>query len=319
MKIIDFTREHIAEAAKLALANYEEECSHVPTLPHIDTVPDLSGFADNELGVTAIEGGKIVGILCCYNPFNNAFGIPGLRGVFSPMGGNAAILENRAKIYSAMYQAAGEKWVRAGAVSHTVCLYAHDKEVQEQFFRYGFGMRCVDAIRSMDKIIIPSSCEDYSFLELELANILDVLPLDNMLDMCFINSPFFMYREPYNEEIFMKNYKNTESIYFTAKYKEKVVAFIRAELDGETFIKETPGYLHVKGAFCLPEHRGKGIIQHLLNMLIKKLKTQGYNRLGVDFESFNPSGSGFWLKHFTAYTHSVVRRIDENILKMDNK
>ena len=33
--------------------------------------------------------------------------------------------------------------------------------------------------------------------------------------------------------------------------------------------------------------------------------------LGVDFESLNPSGSGFRLKHFTAYTHSVVRRIDE--------
>ncbi len=45
------------------------------------------------------------------------------------------------------------------------------------------------------------------------------------------------------------------------------------------------------------------------------LKTEGYTRLGVDFESINPSGSGFWLKHFHAYTNSVVRRIDERIMQ----
>jgi len=48
-----------------------------------------------------------------------------------------------------------------------------------------------------------------------------------------------------------------------------------------------------------------------VNNYLQKLKALGYTRLGVIFESFNPSGSGFWLKHFTAYTHSVVRRIDE--------
>jgi len=47
---------------------------------------------------------------------------------------------------------------------------------------------------------------------------------------------------------------------------------------------------------------------------LKKLKSLGYTRLGVDYESINPSGSGFWLKYFTAYTHSVVRRIDETAI-----
>ncbi len=62
------------------------------------------------------------------------------------MGANAAISENRPKIYAAMYQAAGEKWVKAGAVSHAICLYAHDEELQQQFFRYGFGLRCIAII-----------------------------------------------------------------------------------------------------------------------------------------------------------------------------
>ena len=94
-------------------------------------------------------------------------------------------------------------------------------------------------------------------------------------------------------------------------HKGRIVAFIRAELDGETFIQDTPGYLHCKGMYCIPEHRGMGISQKLLILLVQKLKADGYARLGVDFESFNPSGSGFWLKHFHAYTYGVVRRIDE--------
>jgi spore germination protein YaaH len=52
-----------------------------------------------------------------------------------------------------------------------------------------------------------------------------------------------------------------------------------------------------------------------LNNAINTLKTEGYTGLGVDFESINPSGSGFWLKYFDAYTNSVVRRIDERIMQ----
>jgi len=67
----------------------------------------------------------------------------------------------------------------------------------------------------------------------------------------------------------------------------------------------------IKGAFCLPEHRGKGLHQNLLSMLVRKLKAKGYTHLGVDFESINPAAYNFWTKYFNAYTCSVVRRIDE--------
>ena len=79
--------------------------------------------------------------------------------------------------------------------------------------------------------------------------------------------------------------------------------------------KETNLYRHIMGAYCMPEHRGRGVYKNLLNYVINTLKTEGYTRLGVDFESINPSGSGFWLKFFHAYTNSVVRRIDERIMQ----
>ena len=276
---------------------------------------NLKQYAENGLGVAAFEGGTMLGFLCSVSPFKNAFRSTNATGVFSPMGANVAIGENRAKIYARLYQAAGIKWMQAGASSHAVCLYAHDREVQEQFFRYGFGLRCVDAIRGMDEIII-TPCEGYSFSEIAPKEILEVLPLENMLNESSINSPFFMFREKESEAVFLKEYEHFQSAYFTAKYEGRIVAFVRAELDGENFICNTPGYLHVKGAYCMPEHRGKGLNQKLLSMLIQKLKAKGYTRLGVDFESLNPTAYGFWLKYFDAYTHSVVRRIDEKILEV---
>ncbi|MEA4833151.1 MAG: GNAT family N-acetyltransferase [Oscillospiraceae bacterium] len=312
MNIVDFTYSHIPEAASLAHANYDEERNSVPALPPVTKIPDLTPYAENGLGVAAFEGNRMLGFLCCVSPFKNAFGSTEAVGVFSPMGANGAIRVNRSEIYARMYQAAGKKWANAGVSSHAVCLYAHDRETQEQFFRYGFGMRCVDTIREMNDITAPS-CAGYSFSELTHDEFPQILPLEHMLDAHMAASPTFMLRPSETPDSFMKQAEYFHSAYFVAKNNDRIVAYIRAELDGETFICDTPGYIHVKGAYCLQEHRGKGLNQKLLSLLIQKFKTS-YTRLGVDYESINPTAYGFWRKYFTAYTHSVVRRIDENVL-----
>ena len=99
-----------------------------------------------------------------------------------------------------------------------------------------------------------------------------------------------------------------------AKKDGAVCAFLRITATGETFISEGNTYRHITGAYCLPEHRGKDVYQNLLNFTIAALKAEGITRLGVDYESINPTAEGFWPKYFTTYTHGVVRRIDERIL-----
>ena len=313
MQIVDFNIAHIEQAAQIAKQNYEDERRFVPALPLIDSVPDLTPYAKNNLGVAAFEGDTMVSFLCSVTPFKNAFRSTNATGVFSPMGANGAIGESRAKVYARMYQAAGEKWARAGASSHAVCLYAHDKEVQEQFFRYGFGLRCIDAIRAMDDVAAPP-CDGYVFSELADGEAIDVLPLENMLHRSHLDSPFFMYKAEHSETDWLEYWERCKPICFTAKHESQLVAFILAELDGENFIKDTAGYSHITGLYCLPEHRGRGVSQRLLKLLSHKLKSNGYTRFGVDFESINPSGSAFWLKYFAAYTYSVVRRIDEHAI-----
>lgn len=307
MQIIDFTAAHIEQAAKIAKQNYDEERRHVPALPPVDTVPGLTPFAGNGLGAAAFDGEKMLGFLCARNPWDGAWNMPELRHIFSPMGANGTVPENRAKIYARLYQAAGQKWARAGAASHGICLYAHDTEAQMQFFRHGFGIRCIDAIRGTDKIAVPP-CEGYVFSELAPEDCLEVMPLDNMLHEYQLDSPFFMLRPPHGEADYLEYWAEHKPACFAARREGAVAAFILTETEGETFIGESPGYRHITAAYCLPAHRGKGLHQHLINMALEK----NCARLGVDFESFNPSGAGFWQKYFDAYTHSVVRRIDES-------
>lgn len=322
LTIKDFTADHTAQAQQIALHNYNSMRRFVPALPPIEGVPDLSPFAENRLGIAAFDGNQMVGFLCSLQPFRNAFRSTDAVGVFSPMGANGAIGENRAAVYARMYQEAGAKWVKAGAASHAVCLYTHDREVQEQFFRYGFGMRCVDAIRSLEDIPAPASeveCADlldqeYDVGELDPGEIAQVLRLDHMLDAHMAASPCFILRPSVTEEAFVNQAAQSRVIIIAAKQQGKLVAYIRAEENGETFICNTTGYLHITGAFCLPEHRGKGLNQRLLHELARGLNKDGFTRLGVDFESINPAAYGFWLKHFDAYTCGLVRRIDEHVL-----
>ncbi|MCL2003638.1 MAG: GNAT family N-acetyltransferase [Oscillospiraceae bacterium] len=316
MKITAFTINHIEQAAQLAKRNYDAERARVPALPPNPEWPDMTGFAQNNLGAAAFDGGEMLGFLCCGEPFENAFGSTGARGVFSPMHANGTVLENRAGIYARLYQAAGEKWAQAGAASHGICLYAHDAEGQAQFFRYGFGMRCVDAIRPMEEIAAPPR-EGFVFAELAREEFAEAVPLDNRLHRHMAESPCFMLKPPHTEAEFMQDTAQTRI--FAARKDGAAVAFLLAGDAGETFIRGIPGYIHCDGAYCLPEHRGTGIFANLLMFAVQTLKAEGFTRLGTDFESINPAAHSFWLKHFTAYTHGVVRRIDEGAVALRKK
>ncbi|MEN8904758.1 MAG: GNAT family N-acetyltransferase [Clostridiales bacterium] len=265
--------------------------------------------------MAAVKKNKLVGFLCCAGYFENAFRSTNVKGVFSPIEANGTIEDNKNKIYAKMYQYAAKKWVEAGAASHAICLYSQDKISQHQFFKYGFGLRCIDAIRLMEKIDC-QICYDYKFLEFNEADFKSVFPMDIMLNKHMKMSPTFINRQEETIENFAITSVKEKVRYFVAKSNENICAFLKIAPAGENFLTKIPGMKNIKGAFCLPEHRGKGLYQNLLNYSISILKSEGYTYLGVDFESINPTAYSFWLKYFTPYTNSVVRRIDEKILNI---
>jgi len=313
LQITDFTRDHIEPALDLVKANYEKERECVPSLPPMETFPKLDFFADNGLGVAAFENDVLVGFLGCYGPIDNSFGTTGVKGNYVPVNGYGAVSENRERRYRRLYQAAAEKWVGSGIVSHVVSLYAHDTVAVDTFFMNGFGLRTVEAVRQMEEIDC-SAVPGYLYRELGADRKAETLPLKNLLIDHLGSSPMFMPYPQMTESILETQYQRRHPRYFTAHYEDRAVAWIEVIDGGENFVGFHESMKNICGASCLPEHRGKGVMQNLLNLTITTLKSEGFTRLGVDFESFNPNASGFWPKYFTPYIYGVVRRIDEYIL-----
>jgi GNAT superfamily N-acetyltransferase len=319
MNIVDFDRSHIEAAMKIALENYEEERRQVTILPEMVKVPDLTCFAENHLGVAALEGNRLIGYLCAYEPLRDVFGTTNVKGTFSPIHGHGNIGENRDRIYSYMYQAAAVKWVKEGIISHAIGLYAHDREAERSFFYNGFGLRCIDALRPMEEISPygadrSGSDDSIRFIELPKQELGILLKLHNALIEHLGSSPIFMCFPPMDEEELYKR-AGDDIRYFAAKKQEHYIAYVKVGKYGENFVTEDGNMQNICGAYCIPEYRGRGVYPGLISYMIKILKMEGYTRLGVDCESFNPNARGFWLKHFTGYTHSVVRRIDEKAVK----
>ena len=313
MRIVDFSAAHIERAAQIAKDNYEEERGFVPTLPPVGSTPSLAEFAKEGQGVAAEESGELLGYFCWYAPMEPHFGF--CKGTWSPMHAHGAIGQNRAEIYDRMYQAAAEKLVPSGVLSHAVTLYAHDAAANGIFFQNGFGGRCVDAIRETHPIAAPN-CGGFSFRQAEESDAEAIAEMNNGLIGHLHQSPIFLpYFGVFSGSDIQNSMRAKEYQYFIAVDQNAPVAYIRLQEAGENFACDDAGMMNISGAYAKPMVRGKGVAEGLLSFLMDWLRKRGYSRCGVDFESFNFTARKFWLKYFTAYTISVVRRIDERICR----
>jgi len=204
--------------------------------------------------------------------------------------------------------------VRAGAVSHGIGLYAHDIQAQNAFFRYGFGQRCADAVRPIARAAMFVPVNGFVCKELPKERAAALFPLYSGLQSHLSASPSYMYYGVRREADFAEMVFRQKARYFAMERDGQYTAYIKVMEDGETFAAEDASMANICGAFCLPAYRGTGAFASLLQFVSGQLAAEGFTRLGVDFESFNPTAWGFWTKHFTPYTLGMVRRIDENIL-----
>ena len=317
LKIVKLEKEHLVVAKQLALENYREECSKVNALPEVAKLPELECFTQNEFGVAAFEGDAMVGFLGCYNPWDGAFD-SNVKGTFTPVHAHGCAKENRATIYERMYQQMAKMLVEQGVLYHGIALYAHDAEAISAYFHNGFGHRCSDAMRIMELVPGVMSTTGITFEELPAGEAKQVRELRRKLKDHMGESSCFMYTTDKEFEEWIGKRENNGSRIFVAKDKELPVAFLEICEEAETFVTELPNVKNICGAFCLPEYRGRQIYQNLLNYVITKLGAEGYQYLGVDYESFNPTAQHFWPKYFEPYTCSVTRRIDEGVLRNEN-
>ena len=331
IKIIDFHSEHINQAMEIAVENYITESLYTKELPEIHQLPEkliseYEAFAASGFGTAAMTGEKLIGFLCVYMPLEDAFATTNVRGTFSPIHAHGVISSisgsARERIYSELYQEAAKKWVNAGIRSHSIALYRHDKEAINSFFYNGFGLRCLDLIRSLKKDI-EMEVKDISDRRLEYTELVrkdwgEMLELHNGLREHLGKSPVFM-RFPLINEAELYSCTSKDVRYFAAKKGRNYIAYIKLSDNGENFAANSAGMVNICGAYCLPEYRGTGIYQRLLQHMILILRKEGHRLLGVDCESLNPTARGFWLKYFREYTYSMVRRIDDKAVDAAEK
>ncbi|MDR3085891.1 MAG: GNAT family N-acetyltransferase [Christensenellaceae bacterium] len=312
MKIVDFTPGQLEQAALLARLNYDEERFFVPALPELARLPALDGYAGEKRGVAALGGGELLGFFCWNEPQEGLFGP--CKGAWSPVHAHGAVSRNRAEIYERLYQAAAERLVSGRVFSHAVTLYAHDEAALKGFFQGGFGGRCVDAVRETLPLAAPP-CQGIRFRRAESGDAEALARMRNRVSAHLSASPIFLpFSSPAAVAGTADEIQGGQHPYFIALDGSRPVAFLRLQADGENFAANDPSMMNISGAYTEPELRGKGIATGLLAFMMDELRGHGIPRCGVDFESFNPEGRRFWLKHFTAYTTSVARRVDERIL-----
>lgn len=320
MEITRFDSKYIEECAKIAIDRYKDECLKVHELPNQDYkdlfCTMLAEMVNNELGVVAIDNDKVVGFISCYGPIDNFFSSN--KGVYCPIHGHGTRNHDSKNIYSHMYCEAAKKWVSQGLVTHAITHYAHNKDAIDTFFVNGFGMRCIDAISTINnkKLEYVKNSDNLIYKEIDYKTLGDILLLKNSLVEHISSSPVFFTSERFDLQKLVKQSDRRKSRFFVVYDEEKAIGYVEITSSGENFTCDDKYTTNICGAYLDSQYRSKGIFQNLLAYMFNKLREEGtYKRVGVDCESINPNAYTFWSKYFTPYTYSVVRKIDNRLAK----
>lgn len=318
----NFTEKYIDEAVRLAKAEWEAECTHCPDLPRFEFEERLKQILwwlsnQNFGGKAALCDGKLVGYLLFAGPWEGMFG--NVKGVFSPLGGSAVSYEyeNRGKLASMLFAAVAQELVAEGIYSCALSRYAHDEEVAKSFVLNGFGIRCMDAVRSveaLEKQNIQNAFDGVQFEELSKEQFSEVEHLQHGLHRHLLSAPVFFPLPDCGFEAWFAEWIKRETMrIFAARAEGKVVGFISIDDEGENFITEYEGMKNICGAYFDEAYRGHGIAQCLIKFICDTLKAEGVTHVGVDCETMNPTALRFWEKFFIPYTYSFARRLDERV------
>ncbi|WP_346962429.1 hypothetical protein [Clostridium sp.] len=243
--------KYLEDAVRLAQAQYNMEQKHIEALyekDYKDVLTDLlSDIFKNKHGLVAVERGKVLGYLSFGRSVNGHFG--NVKGSFSPLFANAYAGENRGKIASLLFQYVSEEMIKEEILSYAICLYSHDAQVMKSLTMNGFGIRCGDGIRNINKPLKVEINTEYSYEEIYYSKTGCLSSLSNSLVRHMRKSPTYFLNEGLSEEGFNEKCYNRQSRFFIAKDKSEIIGYLEVTNDGETFITKEPDYLHICVAY----------------------------------------------------------------------
>lgn len=216
-----------------------------------------------------------------------------------------------------MYRTISANWVENGCLTHAITILSGDNTALDTWFRIGFGMHVVDAVRSLDSLS-GSINNDIEIRKCNYEDLDQIVTLLADLKRHMAGSPIYIpiiHMENGNElSDWMKNPDNTVWI---AILNGQIISIMKVskKKSNDAQILSDVGTVSIGETFTIESFRGYGITKAILQNVMKDAFVNGYKRCAVVFESQNISGSRFWLKYFQPACYSLVRKIDDRIIK----
>ena len=313
-QIIEVKDMNIEEAVALCKQEYMEEQQKTKTMPPIDreTEDQLLGVVHQAKGApygkALLDEGKLAGFLTFFGPWEGFHGVG--RGVFSPLGASAFAGEKSGKVASLLFQAVAEKLVEDKVFGVAMSRYTYNEEVNKTLCLNSFGIRCSDAILSLQNYVFTDKDPATTIVELKEVEKLEIKELYERLDNHLAQSPCFL---PSPEGQTQGWFENRGIRVLAARQNSNVIGYMAFAEEAETFLAERTDMSNICGAYVLEEYRSQGVAKQLLDAVVEKCIEEGRSYLGVDYETINPTALHFWTKFFVPYTYSFIRRIDERV------
>ena len=316
LKIIPFREEHLQDAARLVSDRYQRLREQVPDLPQryskvSSLVPLLQDILKPGIpGVAAIQGNRLVGFLTGWHMPD----FRGKRSIYSPEWANAAVLDDSARIYEALYSRISGDWLAEKYSAHYLSIFPNDLQALQQWNWLGFGMFSVDALRALDPITTGEA--GVQIRRAALQDVDRVMALQDELWEYMKSPPIFFLSKRYDRKYYEEWLQDPEKVVWLACSQNEPLAFMRmgpADNDVCTIIVDEKT-TSIYAAFTREPARRGGIATALLAHALEFAHDCGYERCAVSFEPMNPLGSRFWLRYFQPVCYSFLRNINDRLI-----
>ena len=311
---VPMTKEYLEPATDLFIGNYKHEQEKSPLLPaRVITEPEwiyhgLEAHLANP-GVAVIEHNQ----LCAYMITGSQFPWKGQQAVFVPEYCHSAVEEQKRELYQRMYMHLSQQWVNHRIHLQMIGHFAHDAILQETLYQLGFGailaerLRDCSALNQPHEVIIQEEKDASKLLQIQIEH-----------NDYYAKAPIFILKPTSPHEVLdeLEAHAREGDVFFVYYEQEKPCAYMivgNSTIDGEGFLLQNTNTAQIKSAYARPDIRRKGIGKALLQRVIEWSQAHSYERIFVEHETANFSGSIFWQKHFNPYIYFSMRYIDNTI------